>query len=139
LQLIGSELDSKALALRTYAARRDLPHVWLDADSLAGRSLMGAAGLTAEDLPAAIAPDRMLLRATPGSLAEYLGLAYRQTSKEPADLMVIGAGPAGLAAAVYGASECRDTSSTGSSPILGSRYEPRRRSRGWRASTRSNA
>jgi thioredoxin reductase (NADPH) len=105
LQLIGSELDSKALALRTYAARRSLPHVWLDADSLAGRSLMRAAGLTAENLPAAIAPDRTLLRATPGGLAEYLGLAYRQTSEEPADLVVIGAGPAGLAAAVYGASE----------------------------------
>jgi thioredoxin reductase (NADPH) len=105
LQIIGSELDSNALALRTYAARRALPHVWLDADSLAGRSLMRAAGLTAGDLPAAIAPNRTLPLATPGSLAQYLGLSYRRTSEEPADLAVVGAGPAGLAAAVYGASE----------------------------------
>jgi len=105
LQIIGSEMDSAALALRTYAARRVLPHVWLDVDSVEGRSLMRAAALTTEDLPAAIAPDRALLRATPRSLAQYLGLAYRQATGKPADLTVIGAGPAGLAAAVYGASE----------------------------------
>lgn len=105
LQIVGSALDSEALALRTYAARRALPHVWLDADSLEGRALMRAACLTTGDLPATIAPDRTLVRATPGRLAEYLGLAYRQMSEEPADLVVIGAGPAGLAAAVYGASE----------------------------------
>ena len=105
LQIIGSELDSEALALRTYAARRVLPHVWLDADSLEGAALMRAATLTTKDLPAVIAPDRTLMRATPGSFAQYLGLAYRPASEEPADLTVIGAGPAGLAAAVYGASE----------------------------------
>jgi thioredoxin reductase (NADPH) len=105
LQIIGSELDSEALALRTFAGRRVLPHVWLDVDSLEGGSLMRAAGLRTQDLPAVIAPERTLLQATPGSLAEYLGLAYRQTSDKPADLTVIGAGPAGLAAAVYGASE----------------------------------
>ena len=66
---------------------------------------MRAAALGASDLPAVIAPDRALVRATPGSLAEYLGLSYRQASEKPADLTVIGAGPAGLAAAVYGASE----------------------------------
>ena len=105
LQIIGSEFDSAALALRTYAARRALAHVWLDVDSVEGGSLMRAASLTTTDLPAAITPDRTLPRATPGSLALYLGLTYRQTSEEPADLTVIGAGPAGLAAAVYGASE----------------------------------
>jgi thioredoxin reductase (NADPH) len=105
LQIIGSEFDSAALALRTYAARCDLPHVWLDADSVEGRSVMRAARLRTEDLPAAITPDRTSPRATPGSLAEYLGLTYRRASEDPADLAVIGAGPAGLAAAVYGASE----------------------------------
>ena len=105
LQIIGSGLDAEALVLRTYAARRALPHVWLDADSVEGRSLMRAAALTTGDLPATIAPDRTLLRATPGSLAQYLGLAYHQASDKPGDLVIIGAGPAGLAAAVYGASE----------------------------------
>ena len=111
LQIIGSELDSEALALRTYAARRSLPHVWLDVDSLEGGCLMRAATVSTQNLPAVIAPERTLLRATPGSLAQYLGLSYRHASDKPADLTVIGAGPAGLAAAVYGASEGLRTSS----------------------------
>jgi thioredoxin reductase (NADPH) len=105
LQIIGSPFDSTALALRTYAARRALPHVWLDVDSVEGASLMRAASLTTDDLPAAITPEHTLPRVTPGSLALFLGLTYSQTSEEPADLVVIGAGPAGLAAAVYGSSE----------------------------------
>jgi thioredoxin reductase (NADPH) len=79
--------------------------VWLDADSVEGGSLMRAAALATTDLPAAITPERTLPRATPGSLAQYLGLTYRSSGGDPADLAVIGAGPAGLAAAVYGASE----------------------------------
>jgi len=106
LELVGSEMDSASLALRTYAARRRLPHVWFDADSVAGHSLIKAASLTSADLPAALMPDRVLKRATPGELAETLGLAYRRTdSGASVDLTVVGAGPAGLAAAVYASSE----------------------------------
>ena len=105
LEIIGGGMDSAALALRTYAARRSLPHVWLDADSVEGRSLMRAASLEATDLPAALTPERTLVRTTPGELAQHLGLSFRQTGGEQADLTIIGAGPAGLAAAVYGASE----------------------------------
>jgi thioredoxin reductase (NADPH) len=51
-------------------------------------------------------PDRILRRATPGDLAETLGLSYRGAgSGSLVDLTVVGAGPAGLAAAVYGSSE----------------------------------
>ena len=95
LEIIGSGMDSAALALRTYAARRALPHVWLDADSVEGRSLMRAASLQATDLPAVLTPQRTLVRTTPGELAEHLGLSYRQTGGKPADLTIIGAGPAG--------------------------------------------
>lgn len=109
LQIIGSDLDSGALALRAYAARRNLPHVWLDADSVEGRSLMRAASLRVSDLPAVLTPKRTLVATTPGELAQHLGLAYRPRGGRPADLTIIGAGPAGLAAAVYGASEGLDT------------------------------
>jgi thioredoxin reductase (NADPH) len=106
LELVGSAMDSASLALRTYAARRRLPHLWFDADSVAGHSLIEAASLTSADLPAALMPDRVLKRATPGELAETLGLSYRGgDSGGLVDLTVVGAGPAGLAAAVYGASE----------------------------------
>ena len=106
LELVGSAMDSPSLALRTYAARRRLPHLWFDADSVAGQSLIEAASLTSDDLPAALMPDRVLIRATPGELAQALGLSYRGIdSGGSVDLAVVGAGPAGLAAAVYGASE----------------------------------
>jgi thioredoxin reductase (NADPH) len=106
IELVGSGMDSASLALRTYAARRRLPHLWFDADSVAGHSLMRAASLTSADLPAALMPDRVLTRATPGELAETLGLSYRGIDGGGAvDLTVVGAGPAGLAAAVYAASE----------------------------------
>jgi thioredoxin reductase (NADPH) len=106
LELVGSAMDSASLALRTYAARRRLPHLWLEADSVAGQALIAAASLTSDDLPAALTPDRVLRRATPGELAQALGLSYRGTdSGGLVDLTVVGAGPAGLAATVYGASE----------------------------------
>jgi len=106
LELVGSAMDSASLALRTYAARRRLPHLWFDADSVAGQSLIQAASLTSADLPAALMPDRALTRATPGELAQALGLSYRGSdSGGSVDLTVVGAGPAGLAAAVYASSE----------------------------------
>ncbi len=106
LELVGSSMDSASLALRTYAARRRLPHLWFDSDSVAGHSLMKAASLTSVDLPAALMPERVLRRTTPGELAQTLGLTYRAVdSSASVDLTVVGAGPAGLAAAVYGASE----------------------------------
>jgi thioredoxin reductase (NADPH) len=106
LELIGSSMDSASMALRTYAARRRLPHLWFDADSVAGQSLLQAASLTSADLPAALMPDRVLRRATPGEVAETLGLSYRAIDAGGLlDLTVVGAGPAGLAAAVYASSE----------------------------------
>ena len=106
LQLLGRAMDASALALRTYAARRRLPHRSLDADSPAGIALMDAASLTTADLPAAVLPGQVLRRADPGRLAAALGLSYRAGESGGAvDVTVVGAGPAGLAAAVYAASE----------------------------------
>jgi thioredoxin reductase (NADPH) len=105
LELVGSAMSAASLALRTYAARRRLPHRWHDVDSPVGEQLMAAVGLDIADLPAGILPDHVLRRATPGDLAEQLGLTYHRPADDPVDLTVIGAGPAGLAAAVYGASE----------------------------------
>jgi thioredoxin reductase (NADPH) len=106
LELVGSAMDSASLALRTYAARRRLPHLWFEADTAAGQTLMDIASLASADLPAALMPDRVLRRATPGELAETLGLSYRAIDPGASvDLTVVGAGPAGLAAAVYASSE----------------------------------
>lgn len=109
LEIVGLGVSAGALALRTYAARQRLPHIWLDAGSAAGRGVMASTPLSASDLPAVVIHDRVLRNATPGRLAEALGLSYRSESGDPVDLAVVGAGPAGLAAAVYGASEGLET------------------------------
>ena len=77
IEIVGSGISADALALRTYAARQRLPHLWLDADSVAGRALMRLAPLAAADLPAVVTPDRVLRQASPAQLAAVLGLAYR--------------------------------------------------------------
>ncbi|MDO9396387.1 MAG: FAD-dependent oxidoreductase [Herbiconiux sp.] len=106
IEIIGSAHSSRALALRTFAARQQLAHSWLDYDSVEGGALLRAAGLRLADLPAVVLPDAVLTNATPGILSEHLGLSVPRDSDEaPVDLAVIGAGPAGLAAAMYGASE----------------------------------
>ena len=61
--------------------------------------------VTPDELPVVIATGSVLRRPTPGALAEYLGLTVESLPGRCFDLVVVGAGPAGLAAAVYGASE----------------------------------
>jgi thioredoxin reductase (NADPH) len=109
VEIVGNPRSAAGLALRTYAARQHLIHVWFDAVSPAGEALLGSAGLTEDDLPAVVMPGETLKRVTPGALAQKLNLSYHRSAKEPVDVTIVGAGPAGLAAAVYGASEGLDT------------------------------
>jgi thioredoxin reductase (NADPH) len=109
VEIVGNPRSASGLALRTYAARQHLIHVWFDADSPAGEAVLESSGLTADDLPAVVMPGETLKQATPGMLAQKLNLSYHRSSKKPVDVTIVGAGPAGLAAAVYGASEGLDT------------------------------
>jgi thioredoxin reductase (NADPH) len=109
VEIVGGSRSAAALALRTYAGRQRLIHLWFDADTPAGRAMMESSGLTEDDLPAVVMSGTTLKQATPGALAEKLGLSYRRSSTKPVDVTIVGAGPAGLAAAVYGASEGLDT------------------------------
>ncbi|GIJ70448.1 FAD-dependent oxidoreductase [Virgisporangium ochraceum] len=104
LTVVGRTDEAATLRLRTYLTQMLLPHAWHDADSPAGRSVLASGGLTHADLPAATVNGSPLRRATPGTVGQALGLTYRPGG-DPVDLVVVGAGPAGLAAAVYGASE----------------------------------
>jgi thioredoxin reductase (NADPH) len=106
LQIVGSEFTPASMALREYAARNRLPHHWIDADTDAdvGAILTGL-GVTAADLPIAITPRGVLKRVTPGELAFQLGLTADSLPERCFDVLVVGAGPAGLAASVYAASE----------------------------------
>ncbi|MET7394972.1 FAD-dependent oxidoreductase [Dactylosporangium sp. NPDC005572] len=86
---------AESLALRTYVTQLLLPHTW---------HASPGPGLADDDLPAAIVNGAVLRQATPGTVAKALGLTYRPGGP-PVDVVVVGAGPAGLAAAVYAASE----------------------------------
>ena len=104
LEIIGEAGSADGRALRMFAARLELPHSALDPGSVQGQALMAAHNLAVADLPAAVISERVLRRATPGDVAAAIGLAYRPSERE-VDLVVVGAGPAGLASAMYGASE----------------------------------
>ncbi|PWG63537.1 FAD-dependent oxidoreductase [Spiribacter halobius] len=104
--LLGSAQDRAVVSLRVFLSRRSVPHNWLDTqtDPLA-RAVMAAKGLTGPDLPAVVLGASGVLRnATADALVRSLALDSLADGAE-ADLVVIGAGPAGLAACVYAASE----------------------------------
>lgn len=104
--VIGSALDRSVFALRDFLTRHGLPHAWLDPDShpLAA-PIMEAKGLTRDSLPAVVlSASRIMIQPTVSALAEYFGSDLLPDGAA-ADLIVVGAGPAGLAAAVYAASE----------------------------------
>ncbi|MEY2567309.1 MAG: thioredoxin reductase [Actinomycetota bacterium] len=105
-RVIGSQFSPESLRLREFLARNRIPHEWIDADrDPAVDTLLQDVGVTAADLPVVIAPGTVMRRPTPGELAAYLGLTIESIPDRCFDLVVVGGGPAGLAAAVYGASE----------------------------------
>ena len=112
VELIGSAFSAQAMELRTWLARLQVPHAFTDTDTAEGAALADALGLAVDDLPVFITPRKTLRRATAASASQELGLAYRPASggrERIWDFIVVGGGPAGLAAAVYGASEGLDT------------------------------
>ena len=108
LRIVGSRHSPDARRLREFAARNRLPHRWLDLeeDRDADR-LVEELGITPAELPVVIWRGTQVLRNPSNEeLAQLIGLRQQPASSHPVcDLLVVGAGPAGLAAAVSGASE----------------------------------
>jgi thioredoxin reductase (NADPH) len=106
LRLVGSQYTPQTRQLREFLSRSRIPHEWLDPerDPSADRLLTRLA-IAPSDLPAVVTRGTVLRRATPGVLAEHLGLTVSNLVERCLDLVIVGSGPAGLAAAVYGASE----------------------------------
>jgi len=109
VEIIGAGSSGAVLALRNWAARLRLPHTWIDIDMPEARAILGALDVCVADLPVVVTPTAVLRRATPGTLAEELGVSFHAAPGRVFDLAIVGGGPAGLAAAVYGASEGLDT------------------------------
>ncbi len=106
IRIVGSRYSPEAMSLRAFAEHSRLAHTWIDLEEAADEeSLLSSLGLDAHDVPAVITPTEILRRASTATFAEHLGLTFRPTPGYIFDLVVVGSGPAGLAAAVYGASE----------------------------------
>ena len=94
------------MRIREFLTRSRLPHEWMDPDADPHvDNIVRAFSLEPSDLPVVIATGEVLRKPTPGELASYLGLTLDSLPDRFFDLVIVGGGPAGLAAAVYGASE----------------------------------
>jgi thioredoxin reductase (NADPH) len=106
IRVIGLRWSAEAHGLKDFLARNQLPYQWHDVESdPAALQYLGAAGADPGLLPVVIFPDGShLVQPAPAQVAEKVGL--RTHAQAPFyDLVIVGSGPAGLAAGVYGASE----------------------------------
>jgi len=109
IRVLGTRWSPRSYELRDFLARNHVPYQWVDVELSVNdpetSRLLGALGPEAANLPVVLFPDgTKLLEGAPADVAQKVGLRTRaQTSFY--DLAIVGGGPAGLAAAVYGASE----------------------------------
>jgi len=109
-KIVGHRWSARSSEVREVLARNQVPYRWYSSDEPEGERLLRAAGIETVDcdrlrLPVVITPDgEALVEPADAELAKHVGLATTP-SKDFYDLIVIGGGPAGLGAAVYGASE----------------------------------
>jgi len=107
LLLIGSQHSPATLRLKEFLARNGHPHTYLDVErDAAVQDLLERFGIRPEDIPVLMCRGQRFLRNPSDSeVARALGFNAEIDEGRVYDLIVVGAGPAGLAAAVYGASE----------------------------------
>jgi len=113
IRVLGTRWSRRSYELRDFLARNHVPYQWIDVELSANdpetRRLLKALGPEISNLPVVLFPDgTKLLEGALTEVAQKIGLRTRaQTSFY--DLAIVGGGPAGLAAAVYGASEGLNT------------------------------
>ena len=107
LRIVGSRYNPDTRRLREFAARNRLPHTWLDLEEDEGAdALLAAFEVKPDETPVVLWQGGTLLtNPSNAELASAIGLKRELGADEVFDLAVVGAGPAGLAASVYGASE----------------------------------
>ena len=109
IRVLGTRWSPRSYELRDFLARNHVPYQWIDVELSANdpetKRLLEALGSEASNLPVVLFPDgTKLLESAPAEVAQKVGLRTRAQT-DFYDLAIVGGGPAGLAAAVYGASE----------------------------------
>jgi thioredoxin reductase (NADPH) len=109
VEIVGPRESEPTRQLVEFARRMKLPHSWLD-PAASGEAAELLAALEPEAVPLVRLPGGAELRApSNGELSRALGIGLELERREEVDLLIVGGGPAGLGAAVYGASEGLDT------------------------------
>jgi thioredoxin reductase (NADPH) len=111
IRVVGAGHSKETFRLREFLAKNRVPHTWRDPESdPASRELLRRLEVRDAELPAVVWGRRIVLRnPSERELAEALGLRRPPDPRQTYDLVIVGAGPAGLAAAVYAASEGLET------------------------------
>src|SRR5579871_193836 len=109
IRVLGTRWSPKAYELRDFLARNRVPYQWIDVEASANdpetKRILEVLGPDASSLPVVLFPDgTKLLESVPADVAQKVGLRTRAQTNFY-DMAIVGGGPAGLAAAVYGASE----------------------------------
>ena len=104
-KVVGHRWSARCTEVREFLARNEVAYRWFNSDEPDGERLLAAAGADGRTLPLIITPDgETMIAPSDTDLAGKVGLSTTP-AKDFYDLVVIGGGPAGLGAAVYGASE----------------------------------
>ena len=110
VKVVGSRFSPDTRRLREFLARNRMPHSWVDLEEDdEAETLLRAMGVEPCETPIVIGGHGVLRNPSNGEVAKLLGLGARGAPPPLCDLVIVGGGPAGLAAAVYGASEGLDT------------------------------
>jgi thioredoxin reductase (NADPH) len=130
LQIVGSRFSEATHHLKGFAERNDLPYTWLDLERDEGaEALLRRLDVPTSDTPVVIVRgDRVLRNPSTKELGYHVGLGACALPTDVVDLVVVGGGPAGLAASVYGASEglstlCIDAEGIGGQAAWSSKIE----------------
>jgi len=109
IEILGPHESAETRRLLDFARRQRLPYTWLSPEQ-SEAAATALAGLAPEEIPLVRLPGGAELRGpSNGQLSRALGIGRELEQREEVDLAILGGGPAGLGAAVYGASEGLDT------------------------------
>ncbi|MXQ09332.1 FAD-dependent oxidoreductase [Alphaproteobacteria bacterium GH1-50] len=105
LKLIGADVDRNIRRIASFAARNRIPYQSVDLESEAAGELVEECNLSDHGPAVIFGRDRALSEPTPMKVAELLGLALDADAETVFDVMIVGGGPAGVAAGVYAGAE----------------------------------